>query len=82
MFLGGSCSGLRVLCGYLAGRTGMKSNLGQPEVQNLGMSTLGNKDICRLDVAMNDPLGVGGVERIGDLNRQTEQYIGKRRSMR
>src|SRR5260370_11876753 len=30
MFLGDSCSGLGILCGYLAGRTGRKRNLGQP----------------------------------------------------
>ena len=42
----------------------------QPEVQNLGVPTVSDKDVGRLDVAVNDPLGVRGVERIGDLDSE------------
>jgi hypothetical protein len=31
-------------------------NLRQPKVQNLGFASTRNKDICWLDVAMDDPL--------------------------
>ena len=31
-----------------------RSHLGQPEIENLGVSTRGDEDICRLDVAVDD----------------------------
>jgi hypothetical protein len=33
--------------------------------------TLSDEDVRRLDVTVNDPNSVGGVERVDDLNRQT-----------
>src|ERR1700730_311811 len=39
-------------------------HLRQPEIQNLGMSTLGHKDVRRLNVAVDDAFGVSSVERI------------------
>jgi hypothetical protein len=68
MFLGESCSGLSILCGYLAGRTGRKRNLSQPEVQNLGMATLGDENVGGLDVSVDDASSVSGVERVGNLD--------------
>src|SRR5882672_4514160 len=40
----------------------------QAEVQNLRMTAFGDKNICRLNIAVNDAVRVGGVERVGDLN--------------
>ena len=40
------------------------------------MSALGDKDIGRLDVPVDDASSVSGVECVGDVNRQTEQNIG------
>ena len=40
----------------------------QPEVQNLRVPALGDEDIGGLDVAMDDALGVGRVQRVGDLD--------------
>ena len=40
----------------------------QTEVEDFHLSALGDKNICRLDVAMHDALGVRGVESIGKLN--------------
>jgi hypothetical protein len=40
------------------------------------VSALGDEDVRRLDVAMNDSFGMSGVERVGNLNRQIEQNIG------
>ena len=37
------------------------------------MPSFGDKNIGRLDVAMHDALRVGRIERVGNLNRQTEQ---------
>ena len=44
------------------------------------MSALGDEDICGLDVAMNDAFGVGGIERVGDLDGQTERDVGLERA--
>ena len=45
----------------------------QPKIQNLGVSALGDEDVGRLDVAVDDAFGVGGVERVGNLDGQSEQ---------
>ena len=38
--------------------------------------SLGHKYVCGFNVAVDDTFGVGSIECIGDLNRQTEQDIG------
>ena len=48
-------------------------NLGQAEVQDFGASPAGDKNVSRLDVAMNDALGVRGIQRVGDVNRKREE---------
>src|SRR6266478_3006861 len=45
----------------------------QAEVQNLRMAAFGDKNICRLNIAVNDAVRVGGVECVGDLNTQVQQ---------
>ena len=40
----------------------------QPEIENFRVSALSHEQIRRLDVAMNDPAGVRGIERVGDLD--------------
>ena len=47
----------------------------QSKVENLGVAALGDENVRGLDVAVDDPLRMGRVERIGDLNRQTKQNI-------
>src|SRR5713226_8674981 len=42
--------------------------LGQTEVQDLDLASLVQADILWLDVTMDDPAGVGGIECVGDLN--------------
>ena len=42
--------------------------LGQTKVQNFGAATLGHKNICRLDITMNNAVSVGGVQSVGDLD--------------
>ena len=40
------------------------------------MSAIRDEDVCRLDVAMHDAFAVGGVERVGNLNREFEKLVG------
>src|SRR5437667_1528310 len=48
----------------------------QPEIQNLGVPTLGHKNVRGLDVAVNDAFDVGGVQSVGNLDGQSEQNFG------
>ena len=52
----------------LAAVLAAERNFGQAEVQNLGVSALGDEDVRGLDVAMHDAFGVRGVQRVGDLD--------------
>ena len=50
-------------------------HLCQSEVEDLGLPALGDEDVRRLDVAVDDPLGVGGVQGVGKLDSQLEQLL-------
>ena len=50
-------------------------NLGQAEIKNLGVPTPGYKNVCRLDVSMDDAFGVGGIESVGNLDAEGEQRL-------
>ena len=52
-----------------AGRAGLVERLGQAEVGEEGAVAF-DQDVVRLDVAVDDAGGVGGVERVGDLAEQ------------
>jgi len=47
--------------------------LRQPKVQNLGFAPMGDEDICRFDVAMDDPFLVRRLQPVRDLNGKFEQ---------
>src|ERR1039457_873214 len=57
----------------LARRAACQTDLRQTKVQNLSVSTLGDEDVCWLNVAMHDASGVGSVQRVGDVNGDGEQ---------
>src|SRR5208283_1135285 len=50
------------------------------EVENLGVTALGDKNINRIDIAMNDAVGVGGIEGIGNFDCQPKQGFEIQRS--
>ena len=68
--------------GNLAGRTAAVSDLRQPEIQNLGMTAFGDKDVCRLDVTMDDTSGMRGIEGIGDFDGERENQFRFQRTPR
>ena len=49
---------------------GARLHFGQAEVEDLGVSALGDEDVRGLDVAMDDAAGVRRVERVGDLDAE------------
>ena len=71
------CSSTAIAVGAVTSSVGVDEagfgfHLRQTEVENFGVSALGDENVGRLDVAMNNALGVGGVERIGDFDAQGE----------
>src|SRR5208282_3986821 len=53
--------------------------LGEPEIENLGLSRTRDKDIGGLDVTVGDAAGVSVVERVGDLNGDVQETIAVKR---
>ena len=51
----------------------VNAHLGQSEIENLGVTALGDENIGGLDIAMDDLLGVRGLECIRDFDGQAEQ---------
>ena len=44
----------------------------EAEIENFGVAALGDENIGGLDVAMDDALGVRGIETVGDLDAEIE----------
>jgi len=58
------------LDGVLSRFYALGERLGQTEVQNFDLPTREDKDVSRLDIAVDNTFGVGGLERIADLRRK------------
>ncbi len=54
----------------------LRGELGEAEVKNLGLAGAGGEEVGGLDVAVDDALGVGGGEGIGDLAAQLQHQLG------
>ena len=70
---------LRLSRCVLTGSSERGRHLRQPKIQNLGMPALGDKNVGRLDVAVNNPSGMGRIQRVGNLNRESEQEFRRYR---
>ena len=51
------------------------SKFGEAEVENLGVIILGDEDVGRLDVAMDDSFGVRGVKGVGDFDGEFKNFV-------
>ncbi len=58
--------------GTHAGALRLSGDFGQTEVENLCLPAGADEDVCRLDVAMNDSLGVCSVQCVCDLDAQIQ----------
>ena len=59
-----------------SGIRGVASNLREPEVEDLDDAVGPDFDVRRLQVAVDDALLVRGLERVGDLPRDFEGFVG------
>jgi hypothetical protein len=60
--------------------SGVRDQLGDPEIQDVGGRAIGGArehDVVGLEIAVNDTLGVGGVDRRGDLPEEVEGDGGR-----
>jgi len=63
-------------CGCLInGRAAAEGHLCQTEIEDLGVIVPGDEDVRWLDIAMNDPLGVGRVQSIGNPNGDVQESL-------
>jgi hypothetical protein len=49
--------------------------LGDPEVEELGYSVACDKDVARLEVAMDDEIAVGKVDCQGDVSKELNTVV-------
>ena len=61
--------------------SGCDRDFRQPKVKNLGPA-LSHKNVRRLDVAMHDPIGVGGIKGVGDFDGERKNQFCLQRSSR
>jgi hypothetical protein len=53
----------------------VRAHLREAEVEELGVAARADKNVCRLDVAVDDIRGMGGVQCVGDLDPQLQHRI-------
>src|SRR4029077_1367717 len=56
-----------------------RGEFGQAEIEDLSLDAARYKNIGWLDVAMNDALCMGGIERVGNLNSEVEHLVERER---
>ena len=61
--------------GRLRSRYWFGREFGQAKIENFGVAAISHKNVCGLNVAMNDSFAVRGIERVGDLDAQRDQSL-------
>jgi hypothetical protein len=61
-------------------QTPLQDGLGYAEVQQLDASALEQKNISRLDIAVQDPLQMCGIQRVGDLDGRIQHLFQRQRA--
>src|SRR5882724_8823854 len=61
---------------------GTRNQFGQAEIQNLGLSTPGDENIGRLEIAMDDSTLMGSVEGVGNLDGDVKDLSARQRLAR
>ena len=69
----GADGGERVRVGMRGGRRFRGGDFGEAEIENFGVAAAGDEDVGGFDVAMDDLLGVGGVEAVGDIDGEGKE---------
>ncbi len=67
--------GLSGDAGQFCTSAGARREFGQSKIENLGVAAPGHENVCRLDVAMDDSLRVGRIQRIRYLDAEREQRV-------
>ena len=63
------------IIGHSPFRPSDRSHFCQAKVEDLGVAAVGHENVRRLDVAVHDSLGVGGIQRVGDFNGEVDQRV-------
>ena len=74
-----ACNRAIRLVGRRARQSESRRQFRETEVQDLHVPELGQENVARLDVAVDDPLVVGRVQRIGDLDADVNQLMDLQR---
>src|SRR5208283_283325 len=70
------CAGAGNVGAGVGGRSSARFHLRQAEIQNLGVASGGDENVGGLDVAMDNALGMRGIEGVGDFGGEGEDYLG------
>jgi len=74
VLFGGACRDLRTF--NLSRRSAPRRfHLREAEVQDLRLPSVGHEDVRGLDVAVDNPLCVGRIERVGELDPQVQKLL-------
>jgi len=64
--------------GHLVGETvgrSWRGNLSKTKIEDFGVTTFGNEDVCRFDVTMDDLFRVRSVQRVSNLNGDVKETV-------
>jgi hypothetical protein len=57
----------------LSGFRAKPAHLGQAKVENLGVPSIGDEDVGRFNIAVNDAFGMGRIESVGDVDAKIKE---------